>query len=122
MCVKSKLIKWVMQRAQKSPNHGKRCCRGICVSPEFVEIHSLTHPFSLTAVVTVNPGEDGRSDQNSNFDQRPNVSLPAPLAQAPDAPAVFLFVGLPATESVTLKDRKLIPTVATHSSNHFEVK
>ena len=83
----------------------------MCVSPEFVEIHSLMHPFSLTAVVTVSPGEDGRSDQNSNFDQRPNVS-----------PVVFLFVGLSATENVTLKDIKLIPTFATHSSNHLEVK
>lgn len=38
-------------------------------------IQTLTHPLSLTVVVTVNHGEDGSLDQNSNFDQRPSASL-----------------------------------------------
>ena len=37
-------------------------------------IQTLMHPFSLTVVVTVTHGEDGMSNQNSNFDQRPNTA------------------------------------------------
>ena len=40
------------------------------------------------------------------------------LTQTQGAPVVSVCL-LVCTENVTLKDTKLIPTLATHSSNHF---